>query len=80
MSVYKYVRPSICLSRTVSQYLLVRFNAFLVYILISYISYELHCCILPDKRYLSHGMCLYQVMMTLHFLNEVANYTESTQK
>ena len=22
----------------------------------------------PDKRCLSHGMCLYQVIMTLHFL------------
>ena len=30
---------------------------------------------LPDKR-----MCLYQVMMTLHFLNEVANDNESIQK
>ena len=29
---------------------------------------------------LSHGMCPYQVMMTLHFLNEVANDAESTQK
>ena len=35
---------------------------------------------MPDKRYLSHGMCLYQVMMTLHLLNDVANDTESTQK
>ena len=25
-------------------------------------------------------MCLYQVMMTLHFLNDVANDAESTQK
>ena len=25
------------------------------------------------------GMCLYQVMVTLHFLNDVANDTESTQ-
>ena len=32
---------------------------------------------LPDKR---SGMCLYQVMMTLHFLNDVANDAESTQK
>ena len=40
---------------------------------ISYLSYLLHCCTLPDKRCLSHGMCLYQVMMTLHFLNDVAN-------
>ena len=29
---------------------------------------------------LSHGMCLYQVMMMLHFLNDVANDAESTQK
>ena len=32
---------------------------------------------LPDKRCLSHRMCLYQVMMTLHFLNDVANDAES---
>ena len=31
---------------------------------ISYLSYWLHCRMLPDKRYLSHGMCLYQVVMT----------------
>ena len=37
-------------------------------------------CTLPDKRCLSHGMCLYQVMMTLHFLNNVVNDAESTQK
>ena len=35
---------------------------------------------LPDKHGLSHDMCLYQVMMTLHFLNYVANDTEPTQK
>ena len=35
---------------------------------------------LPDKRYLSHGMRLYQVMMTLHFLNDVVNDAESTQE
>ena len=35
---------------------------------------------LPDKRCLSHGMCLYQVMMTLLFLNDVANDAESIQK
>ena len=35
---------------------------------------------LPDKHGLSHGMCLYQVMMTLHFLNDVANDTESMGK
>ena len=35
---------------------------------------------LPDKHCLSHSMCLYQVMMTLHFLNDVVSDTESTQK
>ena len=34
---------------------------------------------LPDKHCLSHGMCLYQVMMTLHFLNDVAYDAESTK-
>ena len=34
---------------------------------------------LPDKGCLSQGMCLYQVMMMLHFFNEIANDTESTQ-
>ena len=43
------------------------------------ISYKLHCCTLPDKRWLSHGMRLYQIMMTLDFLNDVANDAESTQ-
>ena len=47
--------------------------------LISYLLYQLHCCTLPDKRCLSPGMCLYQVMMTLLFLNDIANETESTQ-
>ena len=47
---------------------------------ISYLSYQLHCCTLPDKDFLSHGMCLYQVMMKLHFLNDSAYYAESTQK
>ena len=37
-------------------------------------------CTLPYKRCLSHDMCLYQVMMMLHFLNDVANDAESTQK
>ena len=32
-----------------------------------------HCC-------LSHGMCLYQVMMTLHFLNDITNDAKSIQK
>ena len=27
----------------------------------------------------SHGMCLYQVMMTLHFLNDIADDAELTQ-
>ena len=49
-------------------------------IIISYLSYILHCCTLPDKRCLSHGMCLYQVMMTLQFLNDVATDAESTKK
>ena len=49
-------------------------------IFISYLSTYLHCCTLPDKSCLSHGMCLYQVMMTLFFLNDVANNTELTQK
>ena len=35
---------------------------------------------IADKRWLSHDMCLYQVMMTLHFLNDVANDPELTQK
>ena len=47
---------------------------------IIYLSYQLHCCMLPDKRCLSHGMCLYQVMMMLHFLNDVTNDAQSTQK
>ena len=47
---------------------------------ISYLSYKRHSCTLPDKRYLSQGMCLYQVMMTLHFLNDIAYDAESTQK
>ena len=34
---------------------------------------------LPDKRGQSQDMCLYQVMMTLHFMNDVANDAESTQ-
>ena len=31
------------------------------------------------KHCLSHGMCLYQVMMTLHLLNDVTYDAESTQ-
>ena len=33
----------------------------------------------PDQCWLSQGMCLYQVMMTVYFLNDVANDAESTQ-
>ena len=44
--------------------------------LISYYSY----CKLADKPCLPHGMCLYQAMMTLHFLNDIANDAELTQK
>ena len=51
-----------------------------VMLFISYLSYYLHCCTLPDKRCLSHGMNLYQVMMTLHFLNDVANDAESIER
>ena len=36
-------------------------------------------CMLPDKRCLSHGMCHYQVMMTLHFLNDITYDAESTK-
>ena len=39
----------------------------------------MRCCTLPDKRCLSQGMCLYQVMMTMHFLNDVANEAGSTK-
>ena len=33
-----------------------------------------------NKRFLSHACYLYQVMMTLHFLNDVANDAESILK
>ena len=33
----------------------------------------------PDKRCLSHGMCLYQDTLTLHFQNDVVNDFESTK-
>ena len=49
---------------------------------IVYISNRLYYCIVrlwSDKRCQSHGMYLYQVMMTLHCLNHVANDAESTQ-
>ena len=47
---------------------------------INYLAYQLHYCMLLDKCYLSDGMCLYQVMVALHFLNDVANGAESKQK
>ena len=50
------------------------------WLFISYLSHHLHCCTLPDKRCLSHGMCLCQVVMTLHFSNDVANDAESAHK
>ena len=56
------------------------YTKLLVTSFISYLSYKLHCCTLLDKCCLSHDMCLYQVMMMLHFLNDVANDAESTQK
>ena len=36
----------------------------------------------PDTRCLSHGMCLYQIIIrpTLHFLNDIVNDVESTRK
>ena len=34
----------------------------------------------PVYRCLSHGKCLYQVIMTLHFLNYVVRDVESTRK
>ena len=53
----------------------------LLYLYLS-ITCHINCIITrsPDRRWLSHGMCLYQAMMTLHFLNDVANDAESTQK
>ena len=35
---------------------------------------------LPGEHRLSHEMCLYQGMVTLHFFNDVRNDSESTQK
>ena len=49
-------------------------------IFIGHLSYKLHCLALPDKRCLSHGLCLYEVVMTLYFLNDIVNDAESTQK
>ena len=33
---------------------------------VSYLSYQLHCCTLPEKRCLSHGM----LSLSGHFLND----------
>ena len=35
---------------------------------------------MPDKHCLSQGMCFYQVLMMLHFLNDVAFDAESNTK
>ena len=47
--------------------------------IVSYHSYYCIVTCLSDKRCLSHHMCLYQFVMTLHFFNDVANDAESTQ-
>ena len=52
----------------------------LLILFISYLSYQLHCCTLPDKRCLSHGMLPLSGHDDLHFLNNVANDAESTYK
>ena len=44
-----------------------------------YLSVTGHCCMLPDKYCLPHSMRLYQVMMMLHFLNDVANDAINTK-
>ena len=49
-------------------------------IFIRYRSYYCDVTRWPDKRCLSHCMCLYQVIMTLYFLNDVVNDIESTRK
>ena len=47
---------------------------------ISYLSYQLHCCTLPDKRCLSHGMLPLSGHDDVALLNDVANDAESTYK
>ena len=47
---------------------------------ISYRSYQLHCCSLPDKRCLSHGMLPLSGHDDVAILNDVANDAESTYK
>ena len=49
-------------------------------ILVSHLLYQLQRSLLSDRRCLSHSMCRYQVMMTLHFLKDVTNDAEWTQK
>ena len=70
LNVSYYKEESISLQRINNK---VDTNDFGSYVIkfISYLSYKLHCCTLPDKRCLSHNMCLYQVMMTFHILNDV---------
>ena len=34
----------------------------------------------PTPNKIPDGMCLYQAMMTLHFLNDIVNDAESIQK
>ena len=46
---------------------------------IIYLLYLVYCCTFPDKHGVSHGMCIYQVMVTLYFLSAVAYDAESTQ-
>ena len=57
------------------------YNKILVYFnlsVTSHINYIVARCLI-NVVYLT-ACCLYQVMMTLHFLNDVANDAESTQK
>ena len=44
----------------------------------SHINWSVARCLI-NVVYLRHYMCLYQVMITMHFLNNVANDAESTQ-
>ena len=50
-----------------------------LYSVLSVTSYLLHGCTLPDIHCLAHGMCLYQIIMTLHFLNDVANDAQKSK-
>ena len=51
----------------------------MIKMLISYLSYQLHCCTLPDKRCLSHGMLPLSGHDDVALFNDVANDAESTQ-